>query len=273
MCRFIEAEDASRRAKGILDAIRELLDRPTRGLLLPRAAVVLGRCLRELGRYEEAGGLLLEAISEAEQCFGKDGLEVAEYLNEYGILCKFVDRYDEGERYYLRALEILENAWGGKSAETASLYHNLAGLEHARRNFSKGEPLARLAYEIRRRALGDDHPDAVADAVAWAGLLDGLGRFEESVPIYREGLKFYEGRLGSCHFEVAATLNNLGMAFAAQGDTQQGLLALKRALSLKRKLFASDHPEIRLIESNVTSLESDAACSSVGSICHAGTIS
>jgi tetratricopeptide (TPR) repeat protein len=254
LCRYYEAEEKARQGKEILYSIRDLLDPDTRGTMAPRAAIVWGRSLRELGRYEEAAGPLLEAIREAEQYFGADDPEVSGFLNEYGILCKYWGRFDEGERYYLRGLRVLEERFGKEAPETASLYHNLGGLEHARGEFTKGEPFARTAFEIRRRVLGADHADAMADAVAWGGLLDGLGRHAESIPIYRRALEFYEQRFGPDHFEVAATLNNLGMALAAQGEIAEGREQVARCLAIKRKLFAADHPEVRLTEANLRAL-------------------
>src|SRR5260221_412072 len=54
LCRYREAEPIVRRAKEILDAIRDRLDADARAALLPRALGLWGRTLRELGRYEEA---------------------------------------------------------------------------------------------------------------------------------------------------------------------------------------------------------------------------
>jgi len=94
----------------------------------------------------------------------------------------------------------------------------------------------------------------MADAVAWGGLLDGLERYSESLPIYRRALEFYEARFGPEHFEVAATLNNLGIARAAEGDEVEARELLERCLKIKRKLFGEDHPEIRLTEANLAAL-------------------
>ena len=87
-------------------------------------------------------------------------------------------------------------------------------------------------------------------------MLDGLERFDESVPIYRRALAYYEQRLGMEHFEVAATLNNLGMARVAQGDLKEARTLLRRCLEIKLKLFGEDNPEVRLTRKNIESLES-----------------
>lgn len=256
LCRYREAEEKARQAKEIIEKIRRLLDPDTRGMLVPRVYAMWGRSLRELGRYEEAAAALAEAIRDCDQSFGDNHPAIVGFLNEYGVLCKYWGRFDEGELHYLRALEIVANEFGPNSLEAATLYHNLGGLEHARGDYAKGEPLGRKAYEIHRRALGDDDPATVADAVAWAGLLDGLRRYEQSVPIYRRALAYYEHRFGPDHFEVAATLNNLAMARAAQGGIAEARELLERCLAIKRRLFDETHPEVRLTQANLNSLAS-----------------
>ena len=246
LCQYEEAERAARQAHEIIDQVRDLLDHETRGALSPRALSVWGTTLRELGKYDEASVPLLEAIEEAERCFGPIAPEVAGHLNNYGVLCKYWGKFDEGEQHYLRALKLLEDLYGVESLETATLYHNLGGLEHSRGDYDKGEPLARKAYEIRRASLGDKHEAAIADAVAWGGLLDGQARYSESIPIYQHALTHYEQLFGPDHFEVAATLNNLGMALASQGRAM-----LERSLAIKMKLFGADHPEVRLTAANL----------------------
>ena len=62
------------------------------------------------------------------------------------------------------------------------------------------------------------------------------------------------GWTGPEHFEVAATLNNLGVARAAEGDKGEGRALLERCLAIKRKLFGSEHPEVRLTEANLAAL-------------------
>jgi tetratricopeptide (TPR) repeat protein len=257
VCRYAEAEQKARRAKEIVAAVRDLLDRDSRGALLPRIYSMWGRSLRELGRYEEAFAPIDVAIHESEGYYGPEHPEVASYLNEYGIVCKYSGRFDEGLQRYRRALEILERTFGKEAPETASIYHNLGGLEHSRGNFAEGEPYARTAYEIRRCDAGEDDAATVADAVAWGGLLDGLERYSDSVPIYLRALKYYEEKFGPDHFEVAATLNNLGMARAAQGNLDEARALMQRCLAIKRKLFEESHPEVQLSLRNVLALEED----------------
>ena len=245
LCRYSDAERLARRSKGILVPLAAELDPETRAALAPRALSMWGTTLRELGKYEAASVPLREAILEAERSFGPQAPEVAGHLNNYGVLCKYWGKFDEGEEHYLRALKLIEDLYGKESLETATLYHNLGGLEHSRGDYDKGEPLARKAYEIRKASLGEEHEATIADAVAWGGLLDGQQRYAESIPIYQSALARYEHRFGPDHFEVAATLNNLGLALASQGRAM-----LERSLAIKMKLFGAGHPEVRLTAAN-----------------------
>jgi tetratricopeptide (TPR) repeat protein len=248
LCRYDEAEESARRAKDIVAAIEHLLDAETRAELAPRAYSNWGHALRELGRYEEAAEPLRTAVRESHPN------ALPSHLNNYGVLCKYWGKFDEGERNYLQALALLEERFGKESLQTATLYHNLGGLEHTRGNYAKGEPLGRKAYEIRRAALGEQDEATIADAVAWGGLLDGLERYSESIPLYNRALTYYEAKLGPDHFEVAATLNNLGMAQAALGNLEQAEATLQRCLNIKLTLFGARHPETNLTRNNLASI-------------------
>jgi tetratricopeptide (TPR) repeat protein len=255
LCRYDEAERVSSRARGIVSKVADLLDPESRVTLLPRVLGMHGLALRELGRYDEARGPLRQAVEEVEMHFGADHVEVAGHLNQFGILCKYSGRFDEADAAYRRALRILEVEFGVESPETATIYHNLGGLEHSRGDFARGEPLARKAFEIRLAAFGPEDGRTIADEVAWGGLLDGLQRYSKTIPIYERALAFYEAHLGSEHFEVAATLNNLGMAYAGVGRIEDAKRTMERCLMIKRKLFHDEgHPEIRLTAENLFQL-------------------
>jgi tetratricopeptide (TPR) repeat protein len=259
LCRYDEAERVSSRARTSACHIAELLDPESRAILLPRVLGVHGTALRELGRYEEAREPLAQAIEEAESHFGAGHVEVAGHLNQFGILCKYSGSFAEAEAVYLRALKILEDEFGIESPEAATIYHNLGGLEHSRGDFARGEPLARKAFEIRLAAFGPMDERTIADEVAWGALLDGQQRYRDSIPIYERALKFYEERYGLEHFEVAATLNNLGHAQSCTGQIEYGRRVLERSLAIKRKLFHDDaHPEISLTIENLRRLPESA---------------
>ena len=252
LCRYREAAQVSGRAQEIACGVSKDLDPESRAILLPRVLSVHASALRELGQYEEAAVSLHRAIAEAESYFGRDHVEVAGHLNQFGVLCKYWGRFDEGEAAYRRALSLLEAEFGVESPETATIYHNLGGLEHSRGRFAEGEPLARKAFDIRLEAFGPQDGRTIADEVEWAGLLDGLRRHSESIPIYERALRFYEEHLGPDHFEVAAPLNNLGLARAVSGQAESARASLERSLAIKRKLFHDDsHPEIRLALANL----------------------
>jgi tetratricopeptide (TPR) repeat protein len=84
------------------------------------------------------------------------------------------------------------------------------------------------------------------DAVALAGVLDGLERFEESEPLYRRALKVYEQTYGPEHYEVAATLHNLGSLRAATGCGDEAVVLLRRSIAIKVVLLDESSPDTAL---------------------------
>jgi tetratricopeptide (TPR) repeat protein len=244
--RFQEAGDAAAASVAIMEQLPDALNDADCARVYLRGVQLKGVALRSMGSYGESGEWAQRALELAERFFGGQAVETAWCLNEIGILGKFTGRFEEAEQAYHRALPILECICGTESGEVATLLHNLGGLTHARGDFAAGEEPARRAYEIRVALLGEDHPQTMMDAVALAGVLDGLERFGESEPLYRRALKVYEQTYGPEHYEVAATLHNLGSLKAATGYGDEAVGLLRRSIAIKVVLLDESSPDTAL---------------------------
>jgi len=254
LLQFATAVAKATQAVQILETHGEALRSEIGATLYSRALGLLGSAHRHAGNYTAARPPLEQAIAVIEAEFGATDFRLVSGLNNVGVLCKYAGSYAEGEAFYRRALAIVEAQDGVDSLSSATLWHNLGGLEHSRGEYAKGEPMGRKAYEIRRAHEGEESLRTLADACAWAGLLDGLERYGESEPIYRRALAIYERELGPTDFEVAATLNNLGMARLVGGDVAEATVLLERAYLINRELFGADHPETQLSRRNFESV-------------------
>ena len=250
LLQFSTAVEKATQAVRILETHGEALRSEMGATLYSRALGLLGSAHRHAGHYAAAKPWLEQAIAVIEAEFGAADSRLVSALNNLGVLCKYVGWFAKGEGHYRRALAIVEAQEGVDSLSSATLWHNLGGLEHSRGDYAKGEPMGRKAYKIRRAHEGEERLRTLADACAWAGLLDGLERYDESEPIYRRALAIYERELGPKDFEVAATLNNLGMARLASGDVADATALLERAYLIKHELFGEEHPETQLSRRN-----------------------
>ena len=215
------------------------------------ALEALGALARARGRYQQAEGLLEEALELAERLSGPESLQVAGVLNELGMVCKYSGRFDDGREHYDRALAILTSRIGPEASDVAAIYHNLGGLEHARGDFAAAEPYARSAVSIRERALGPAHIAVAADKAAHAAILDALGQHDQAAASFQEAIDTFEQELGPDHHEVAVNLNNLAAALQRRGQLDQAAHLYQRALAAKEHTLGPDHPETALTLNNL----------------------
>ena len=214
------------------------------------ALEALGALARARGRYQEAEGLLEEALELAERLTGPESLQVAGVLNELGMVCKYSGRFDDGREHYDRALAILTSQIGPEASDVAAIYHNLGGLEHARGDFAAAEPYARSAVksvngpsdqrtsqspQTRRRML---RSWTRSGNTTKPNLLPGSDRHLRAV-------------LGPDHHEVAVNLNNLAAVLQRRGQLDQAAHLYQRALAAKEHTLGPDHPEIALTLNNL----------------------
>lgn len=218
------------------------------------AAIGLAAALRASGRYAESEAVGACSLAEAQWTFGDGSVEVAEALNERGMLYKYMGRFSEAVPLYRSALAIAQRELGAPSEAVANLYHNLGGLEHARRDFARGEPYARRALRIRRRIHGKSHPRVAADAAALGAILQARGKPAEAGRLYRGALAVFERTFGSNHYEVAVTLNNLAALLQSRGKLAQADRLYRRAIGIKSGLLGPDHPDVAVTLNNLALL-------------------
>lgn len=212
---------------------------------------------REQADYATAHSLLGEAVERAETARPRDPVLLAAALNALGMLCKDTGTYDEGRRHYERALELLDEA-GATPHDIATIYHNLGGMMHARGDWAAAEELARRGLSLRL-AAAEQRPDAVvADMIALAAILEGTGKYDEAAECCREALARLQAlpddMARTLASEFAVALNNLGSMEARQGRYDKATALLERALGVKRRLLAPDHPDVALSMHNLASV-------------------
>jgi tetratricopeptide (TPR) repeat protein len=221
---------------------------------------LLERGIRARARADYAGAtaLLGEAVALAESARPPEPRLLAAALNALGMLCKDVGRYDEGRACYERAMRLLTELPGASPHDVAALYHNLAGMLHARGDYAGAEPVARRGLALRLAAIEPCASGIVADMIALAGILEGLGRYEAAATQCGEALALLATLPAADALamagELAVALNNLGAQRARQGRYDEAMALMERALDIKRRLLAPDHPDVALTMHNIATV-------------------
>lgn len=200
--------------------------------------------LYQAGKYSEAVPFAERALKLRESALGPSHLDVAEALNNLGLIYFVQGRHGEAEPLFKRSLSISERVQGSDHLTVARTLGNLASVYQAQGRYSEAEPLFKRSLAIREKALGTDHA-AVGQSLNYlANLYKDQGRLVEAVPLYKRSLAIREKLLGADHPDVGETLNNLGNVYGLLGRTDEALPLLKRDLAISEKAFGSNHPVV-----------------------------
>ncbi len=180
----------ARRALDNIDSLARLSDRDRRRL---READRLVQQVEELyaqGKYSEATGPARQTLTIREALLGQSHPDLAESLNNLGVLLQKQGNYEEARAYFQRVLEMDQ-----------ALY--------PKDRYPQGHPA--LATELAN--LGD--------------LLQEQGNYGEARAYFQRALEMREAlypkeRYPQSHPALAQSLNNLGTVLKDQGDYREG---------------------------------------------------
>ena len=190
-----------------------------------------GHRLKRLGRYREAGEILILARQHVESR-SPDGLAVAAAYESIADVATALSDLKPAREHYRRALEIREALAPGSLAMARSL----AGLGRVARKLSE---LAE-AEQLLERSLGlfDRAPFESLDATSPLNDLGILfrtrGELESAGRYHLRALELAE-RLAPDSLELGTTLNGLGILAWVRGDLDEASGFHRRALEIRRR--------------------------------------
>lgn len=192
----------------------------------PSPGSALGVVYSRLGRWDEAAGLLSEALDFYRRRGDHAGLSST--LINLGILHAQTGRWPQAEALFTEALRYARRT-GNRTAEGHTLTNlSIVAAESGR----YAEAVARLEEAI---AVHRENHDGTGEmhAVANLGLIhDRLGQYEQALVHHRRALDLY--RAAGHHGEVES-LNDMGRTLTALGRLDESAARLAEALRLAER--------------------------------------
>ena len=185
-----------------------------------------------------------EALRVREQALGPMHRDVAESLNNLGVLLQFTGDYAGARPLFERAIAIWEIVQGPHHLDVATGVNNLAGLYRRSGDYAAARPLYARALKIRESALGPAHPSVAESLNNLAVLHEAVGEYRAARPLYERALSIWERAFGPVHGDVATGLNNLGLLRETLGDFSAARPMLERALRIRNQVFGPIHPAV-----------------------------
>ncbi|REJ86162.1 MAG: hypothetical protein DWQ30_00660 [Acidobacteria bacterium] len=214
----------------------------------------LAVALTRQGRFAEAEALYRRALASSERTLGPDHAAGAPQLTNLGRTLVELGRFSEAEEPLRRAVAILRRSTGPDGLNRLGAEVNLARF--AALDGDHDEAVASLRDALRRfeRLSGDDSGVAARARALLAEALRRRGSendASEAERLARAALAVQEAPERSAPpLARADTLTTLGRLAIARGAHREAAPLLRRALGLRRELFAEDAwqlAEVRLL--------------------------
>ncbi|MHA1778493.1 MAG: tetratricopeptide repeat protein, partial [Candidatus Heimdallarchaeaceae archaeon] len=203
------------------------------------------------GNYELAEKLYKEALTIKSEIFKGPHPEIADILNELGLLKLDQGNYDDSEKMLKNALEMRITLFGFNHPDIANNINDLGNIQWKLGNYTKAESLFRVTINIQRELYGIESLQLATAKNNLANVLMTMGRYKETEQLFLESLKIRKEILGENDLLVANSLNNLASLFWEKGNYAAAEPIFEQALAIKKLKLGSRHPGLWITLSNL----------------------
>lgn len=202
----------------------------------------LGNLLNGLGEYAQAQKVIQRVLELDEATYGPEHRFVAVDLRELGTSALWAGRYEEARELYDRSLKLAELTYDSDSPMLADYWNAMGSYYYEVGRYDDALAFHRRAYRAYEKKMGTGN------------LLTGFSSFLIGEDLRKLGdlaaaRPFLEGALTSAAEAESRDLEwwvlvSLGELRAAEGDTEQGLEMVTRALGYGEEIYSPDHPDV-----------------------------
>jgi tetratricopeptide (TPR) repeat protein len=242
--------------KDLREALR--LQQKIYGASDPRVAATLKELARELsdaGDLNAAIPLMRSAVAMQRGLRGGEPYpDLAEVLNDMGVLLWRHGDLDEAEKFYRESLAMKRKLLGDKHPEIAAGLENVAMSLQDKGDLAGAEDMYQQSLTMRRELLGENHPEVGRTLMNLGSLRYDRGDTSEAIADMREVLSIYRKVYPADHPETARVLNALGFRLLIAKEIDEADRDLTEGLAMRRRLFDENSPDIASSLSNVALL-------------------
>jgi tetratricopeptide (TPR) repeat protein len=205
----------------------------------------LARAVADDGNLNIAIPMMQRAVAMQRQLRGNQPHpDLAEVLNDMGVLLWQRGDSDEAEKFYRESLVMYRRVLGEKHPIIANGLENVAMVLSDKGNLEEAEALYRQSIQMRRELLGADHPDVGRTLANLASLQYDRGNTAEAMVNLREVLAIYRKAYHGDNPEIARVLNYIGFWLTLSGEYTEANRYLQEGLAMRLRLFSDQQPDV-----------------------------
>ncbi|HST45954.1 MAG TPA: serine/threonine-protein kinase, partial [Luteimonas sp.] len=241
---------------------RELLDRGWSGIRTELAGQpeirielldTVGEAYRQLGLYDRAEPLFLQALADAE-AIAATPQAGARARRSLGRLRSDQGRHEEAEPLLREALAGYRDGLGARHAEVATTLDELGLVRFRRGDTEAAGQLHRDALAMRRALFGNEHAQ-VADSLDALGLvLRQRGEYAAAEPLHSEALAIRRRLLPAGHPGLARSMSDLALVRTDLGEHDSAEALYREAYAIMARAHGPRHPHVATIGNNLARL-------------------
>ena len=212
---------------------------------------------RNLGRYEEAAGLLEKALASDQASLGEAHVRVARRQSNLALVYRYLRRYEEAAGLLEKALTSAQSNFGAAHPSVATIQSNLALVYKDLRRYEEAAGLLEKALSSDQTNYGEAHPSVARSQSNLAMVYKDLGRYEEAAGLLEKALASDQANFGEAHPSVATIQSNLALVYRDLGRHEEAASLLEKALASDQANFGEAHPSVATIQSNLALVYQD----------------
>ena len=224
-------------------------------VLLAYLQNTLGTAYGNLGLYEEAAGLLKEALEGLRQYHPKDHPELARTLNNLARMYRNSGEEEKAESLLREALAIhhrLELA--PAPSGTVKFMNNLATILMDRGEYAEAEDLFQQGLAIRVELYGAESLNTASSLYNLGILAQQTGDLKLARERLEKSLKIRKRHYTNPHTRVATVLVSLARVLHEQGSLKEAERCYREALEIRAFLFEDNHPHVAIAKRDLAGL-------------------
>ena len=198
----------------------------------------LASLYREIGDYEKAKAVCLEAKEITETSCGKRTMRYATDLLNLAVINWGTGSLKDAEELCSQAGDIIREFSEEESDNMVGIIGFMAAIQSAKGNFEKALDYESKAVKICRNSSGEKHLDLAKFLNNRGTTLLSLGKLEEAESSLKESIQIYDEGLELYHPAKIPILNNLADVAICMGNYNEAFHILKNVVKIiERKIW------------------------------------